>query len=132
MCDGFIPDFGWACSHNVQTVVAHIKDLLSRKPHLVQCYQKRRRSAPKGEGRVVGSVAVHANVWWLSTWRHDELGIPIAFAPYGREPQLLLARKSRRAVVVSHLEEPGTSNVIAPGVEIEETAIAAKIGRAHV
>jgi hypothetical protein len=49
----------------------------------------------------------------------------LAFAPYGREPQLLLVRKSRRAVVVSHLEEPGSSNVIAPGVEIEETAIAA-------
>jgi hypothetical protein len=31
----------------------------------------------KCEGRVVGSVAVHATVWWLSTWRHDELGIPI-------------------------------------------------------
>src|SRR5437016_9433444 len=49
----------------------------------------------------------------------------LAFAPYGREPQLLLARKSRRAVVVSDLEEPGSSNVIAPGVEIEEATIAA-------
>jgi hypothetical protein len=48
-----------------------------------------------------------------------------SFAPYGREPRLLLARKSRRAVVVSHLEEPGSSNVIAPGVEIEEAAVAA-------
>jgi hypothetical protein len=49
----------------------------------------------------------------------------VAFAPYGREPRLLLARKSRRAVVVSHLAEPGSSNVIAPGVEIEEAAVAA-------
>jgi hypothetical protein len=36
-----------------------------------------------------------------------------------------MARKSRRAVVVSHLEEPGSSNVTAPGVESEEAAIAA-------
>jgi hypothetical protein len=49
----------------------------------------------------------------------------LAFAPYGREPRLLVARKSRRAVVVFDLEEPGSSNVIAPGVEIEEAAIAA-------
>jgi hypothetical protein len=49
----------------------------------------------------------------------------LAFAPYGREPRLLVARNSRRAVVVSHLEEPGSSNVIAPGVEIEQAAIAA-------
>jgi len=41
------------------------------------------------------------------------------------EPRLLVARKSRRAVVVSHLEESGSSNVIAPGGEIEEAAIAA-------
>jgi hypothetical protein len=52
-------------------------------------------------------------------------GLRLAFAPYGREPRLLVARKSRRAVVVSHLVEPGSSNVIAPGVEIEEAAIAA-------
>ena len=52
-------------------------------------------------------------------------GLRLAFAPYGREPRLLAARKSRRAVVVSHLVEPGSSNVIAPGVEIEEAAIAA-------
>src|SRR5205823_5664639 len=49
----------------------------------------------------------------------------LAFAPCGREPRLLVARKSRRAVVVSHLEEPGSSKVIAPGVEFEEAAIAA-------
>src|SRR5262245_51071888 len=49
----------------------------------------------------------------------------LAFAPYGRQPRLLVARKSRRAVVVSHLEEPGSFNVIAPGVEIEEATIAA-------
>ncbi len=49
----------------------------------------------------------------------------LAFAPYGCEPRLLVARKSRWAIVVSHLEEPGSSNEIAPGVEIEEAAIAA-------
>ena len=49
----------------------------------------------------------------------------LAFAPYGREPGLLVTRKSRRAVVVSHLEESGSSDIIAPGVEIEEAAIAA-------
>src|SRR5438132_1445635 len=32
-----LADVGWACSHTVQTVVAHIKDLLSRKPPIVQC-----------------------------------------------------------------------------------------------
>src|SRR5262245_22967227 len=37
VCDEFFADFGWACSHTVQTVVAHIKDLLSRKPPIVQC-----------------------------------------------------------------------------------------------
>ena len=49
----------------------------------------------------------------------------LAFAPYGCEPRLLVARTSRWAIVVSHLEEPGSSNEIAPGVEIEEAAIAA-------
>src|SRR6266446_4278399 len=37
VCDEFFADFGWACSHTVQTVVAHIKDLLSRKPPKAQC-----------------------------------------------------------------------------------------------
>jgi hypothetical protein len=37
VCDEFFADFGWACSHTVQAVVAHIKDLLSRKPPIVQC-----------------------------------------------------------------------------------------------
>src|SRR5262249_48602225 len=35
--DEFFADFGWARSHTVQTVVAHIKDLLSRKPPIIQC-----------------------------------------------------------------------------------------------
>ena len=47
-----------------------------------------------------------------------------AFTPYGCEPRLLVARKSRRAIVMQHLEEPSSANVIAPGVEIEEAAIA--------
>jgi hypothetical protein len=49
----------------------------------------------------------------------------LAFAPYGCEPRLLVAWTSRWAIVVSYLEEPGSSNEIAPGVEIEEAAIAA-------
>src|SRR5262249_10808922 len=32
VCDEFFAHFGWACSHAVQTVVAHIKELLSWKP----------------------------------------------------------------------------------------------------
>ena len=50
----------------------------------------------------------------------DCLALELAFAPYGREPRLLVARTSRWAIVVSHLEEPGSSNEIAPGVEIEK------------
>jgi hypothetical protein len=49
----------------------------------------------------------------------------LAFAPHGSKPRLLVARKARRAVVVSHLDESGSSNVIAPGIEIEEAVIAA-------
>src|SRR5271169_4314293 len=48
----------------------------------------------------------------------------LAFAPDGREPPLLVARQSRRAVVMPHLEEPGRGDVIAPCVVIEEAAIA--------
>jgi hypothetical protein len=36
MRDEFFAHFGWACSHTVQTVVAHIKELLSAKPPIVQ------------------------------------------------------------------------------------------------
>jgi hypothetical protein len=32
VCDEFLAHFGWACSHAVQTVVAHIKELLSWNP----------------------------------------------------------------------------------------------------
>jgi hypothetical protein len=35
VCDEFFAHFGWACSHTVQTVVAHIKDLLSWKPPIM-------------------------------------------------------------------------------------------------
>src|SRR6516165_5421482 len=48
----------------------------------------------------------------------------LPFAPDGREPPLLVARQSRRAVVMPHLQEPGCGDVIAPGVVIEEAAIA--------
>ena len=51
-------------------------------------------------------------------------GRTLPFAPDGREPPLLVARQSRRAVVMPHLEEPGCGDVIAPGVVIEEAAIA--------
>src|SRR5262249_44546700 len=43
VCDEFFADFGWACSHTVQTVVAHIQELLSSKPPIMQDYPKRRR-----------------------------------------------------------------------------------------
>src|SRR5215813_1208202 len=36
VCDEFFADFGWACSHTVQTVVAHIKELLSWSPPIGQ------------------------------------------------------------------------------------------------
>jgi hypothetical protein len=42
VCDEFFAHFGWACSHAVQTVVAHIKGLLFP---IVQSYQKRHRGA---------------------------------------------------------------------------------------
>src|ERR1700745_2311612 len=29
VCDEFFAHFGWACSHTVQTIVAHIRDLLT-------------------------------------------------------------------------------------------------------
>src|SRR6266511_6083285 len=50
--------------------------------------------------------------------------VGLAFAPYGREPRLLVARESLWTVVMPHLNESGSANVIAPGVEIEEAAIA--------
>src|SRR5512132_3889589 len=37
VCDEFFADFGWAYSHTVQTVVAHMKELLTWKPPVVQC-----------------------------------------------------------------------------------------------
>src|SRR5207245_3553153 len=36
VCHEFFADFGWACSHIVQTVVAHIKELLSWNPPIVR------------------------------------------------------------------------------------------------
>jgi hypothetical protein len=36
VCDEFLAHFGWARSHTVQTVVAHIKELLAWKPPIVQ------------------------------------------------------------------------------------------------
>jgi len=41
VCDEVFANFGWACSHTVQTIVAHLKELLSWKPPIVQYYQKR-------------------------------------------------------------------------------------------
>ncbi len=54
----------------------------------------------------------------------SELAAGPAFAPNGHEPRLLVAREPRWAEVTLHLEEPGSGDVIAPGVEIEETAVA--------
>jgi hypothetical protein len=36
VCNEFFAHFGWACSHTVQTVVAHIQELLSSKPPIIQ------------------------------------------------------------------------------------------------
>jgi hypothetical protein len=36
VCDELFAHFGWACSHAVQAVVAHIKELLSWKPPIVE------------------------------------------------------------------------------------------------
>src|SRR6516165_3824048 len=63
MCDEFFAHFGCACSHTVQTIVAHIKELLSWKPPIVQYYQKRHRGAsireqcrwPSGRNQVIAS-----------------------------------------------------------------------------
>jgi hypothetical protein len=46
------------------------------------------------------------------------------FAPYGREPRLVMARQSRRAVIMPDLQEPHRGDVIAPCVEIEVAPIA--------
>ena len=48
----------------------------------------------------------------------------LAFVPNGREPRLLMARKPRRAEVTLHLEKTCGGDVMAPGVEVEEAAIA--------
>src|SRR6266576_1580093 len=40
VCDEFFAHFSWTCSHTVQTVVAHTKELLSAKPPIVQLNRK--------------------------------------------------------------------------------------------
>ena len=42
----------------------------------------------------------------------------LAYAPNGREPRLLVAWEPRWAEVTLHLEESGSGDVMAPGVEI--------------
>src|SRR5262249_10880744 len=67
VCDEFFADFGWACSHTVQTVVAHIKDLpLSEAPHSTMLTERTPQRI-KCEGQVVGSTVVHASVWWSAS-----------------------------------------------------------------
>ena len=56
--------------------------------------------------------------------RTHYLDLTLTFAPYGREPWLLVARESRRPVIMPYFDKAGSANVIVPGVEIEETAIA--------
>ncbi len=46
------------------------------------------------------------------------------FTQDGREPPLLVAWESGRAVVMPYLQEPGGSDEIAPGGKIEEAAVA--------
>ncbi len=67
----------------------------------------------------------------LRSGRRDQLimryrisGTSLDFTPNGREPWLLVARAPGWAEVELHLEEPGGGEVIAPGVKIEEAAIA--------
>src|SRR5437763_16583191 len=45
VCNEFFAHFGWARSHSVQPVVAHIQELLSSKPPIMQHYHIRRRDA---------------------------------------------------------------------------------------
>jgi len=52
------------------------------------------------------------------------VSLDLAFAPYGCEPRLVVARESLWAIVMSDLNESCSANVIAPSVEIEEAAIA--------
>ena len=67
----------------------------------------------------------------LRSGRRDQLIVryrigatSLDFTPNGREPWLLVARAPGWAEVELHLEEPGGGEVIAPGVKIEEAAIA--------
>src|SRR5262249_37075520 len=38
VCDECFAHLGWACSHAVQTIVAHMKELLTWKPPIMQCH----------------------------------------------------------------------------------------------
>lgn len=49
----------------------------------------------------------------------------LIFSPYGREPGLLVARQSCRTVIFLHLNEACAGDILTPGGEIEEAAIAA-------
>src|SRR5690349_16620220 len=48
----------------------------------------------------------------------------LCLSPHGGEPGLLVARQAGRPVVVPQLDEAGGSHLAAPGVEIEEAAVA--------
>src|SRR5262249_14484940 len=58
MCDEFFAHFGWACSHSVQTIVAHIRTSSLRSPPWLQCQQRR----PRDASRAIGVVSQ-----WLCT-----------------------------------------------------------------
>src|SRR5262249_25002025 len=82
VCNEFFPNFGWAYSHAVQTIVAHIKELLSWKPPIVQYYQKRRRGPsireqcrwPSGRNQVITSSLRCDSATSLCSV-HDRLGL---------------------------------------------------------
>src|SRR5436305_1189305 len=48
----------------------------------------------------------------------------LCLSPHGGEPGLLVARQAGRPVVVPQLDEAGGGHLAAPGVEIEEAAVA--------
>src|SRR6516164_9863775 len=58
MRDEFFAHFGWACSHTVQTVVAHIKELLSWSPPWCKVNRKD-TAAHQGRTGVAGLLAAN-------------------------------------------------------------------------
>ncbi len=60
----------------------------------------------------------------LNQLRDEISKVALAFAPNGRQPRLPMARKPWWPEITLHLDESDGGDVIAPGVEFEEAAIA--------